>query len=265
MDGTTVGYAIDYGPWGTLVDADADGEPDVCYGGTYFSAANTGAGPDVVYSLTLDQETDLEAEVCQAAYDPSLAIFTMEENANGEMEMVVVAASDDVCGDDGYKPYVNCLLPAGDYYIVVSGWGAASSGEYTLLVRDMGAVPPISNYTVYRTDPNGVEAAFVVPGDVTSFDQIVFVPEVGPEGGDFSFEVTANYWEDMVESLPSNEVMLTTTAPSFECEAPRNLVAESMMGNNVNLTWDTPAGGPSYVTHFDGTIAFKSTILSFFE
>ncbi|OUX31558.1 MAG: hypothetical protein CBE24_04955, partial [bacterium TMED264] len=66
---------------------------------------------------------------------------------------------------------------------------------------------------------------------------------------------TAPYWEDMMESLPSNSVALTTTAPSFECEAPQNLVADPL-GNNVNLTWDTPAGGPGYVTHFDGTIAF---------
>jgi len=255
MDGTTSGFAADYGPWGVMVDADADGEPDVCYGGTYFSATSTGAGADVVYSLTLENETDLEAEVCNAAYDPSLAIFTMEEGDDGSMEMVVVAASDDVCGDDGYKPFLNCVLPAGDYYVVVSGWGT-SSGDYTLSLRDMDDVPPISNYTVHRTDPLGGMEMYTVPGDMIGFDQVVFVPEVGPDGGDFTYEVTAMYWEDMIASLPSNEVTLTTTAPSFECESPRNLVAESAMGNNVNLMWDLPAGGPGYVTHFDGTIAY---------
>jgi hypothetical protein len=142
--GTTVGYTHDY-----TFTADTMGL--VCFWqGDYLSVS--GGAADVVYSLSLAEESNLEVSTCNSTYDTSLGIYTMQDDGTGTMVPVLVAANDDWCGDIGGYPYVaevTCELPAGDYYIVVSGYGT-SEGDYEMSVRNLDEQSPVFGYGVYR-------------------------------------------------------------------------------------------------------------------
>jgi hypothetical protein len=111
--GSTEYYLNDY----VLVNTDL-----ICPWIGYYSAAFSGAGADVVYSLTLADETYLTASLCGSGFDTGIGIF----DGSGTQ----VLGSDDSCG---LQSEVSCSLPAGLYYIVVDGWGTAF-GDYTLNV-----------------------------------------------------------------------------------------------------------------------------------
>jgi hypothetical protein len=100
---------------------------------SYFTGTSFGSA-DVFYSFTLTDFYEVEVSTCDAAtYDSCLGIL----NAAGEL----VAASDDGSGCTGYSSWIEaCCLEAGDYYIVVDGYGTSSVGDYTLTVN-FGAEP----------------------------------------------------------------------------------------------------------------------------
>jgi len=234
--GSTVGLVADYGPYGDLSGL-------VCeFGDTYYSATATGAGADAVYSIDLAEAAFVNVSLCGSGYDTGLGVF----NSDG----VLVAANDDFCT---LQSEITCSMPAGMYYIVVSGYGA-SEGDYVLNVNAVNPPSPVAGYGVYRNDVNGVMTmvASVYGVDQTSFSEFIYNPEM-PEGDTYSYSVTAYYDAQDVESGMSNAVDVTTTAPPFVCAAPSNLVAENE-GNDVMLNWDAPEGGPSWFTHFDGVV-----------
>jgi hypothetical protein len=55
------------------------------------------------------------------------------------------------------------------------------------------------------------------------------------------------------ESDPSNSSTVTVSAPAPSCNAPENLMAESL-GNDVSLSWDAPEGEVGWFGHNDGMI-----------
>ena len=114
--GSTVGFNADYGPYSNT--------NLLCDWVGWYDASSAGAGPDVVYSLTLDDATNLTISLCGSGYDTGLGVF----DSNGVLE----AANDDSCS---LQSEINCTFPAGLHYIVVSGYSTAT-GDYQLLVTD---------------------------------------------------------------------------------------------------------------------------------
>ena len=229
-NGSTVGLTADYGPY-------ADLSTLVCeYGTSYYSAASTGSGADAVYSIDLAEAGNVNISLCGSGYDTALGVFTSDG--------VLVAANDDFCST---QSEIICSMPAGMYYIVVSGWGT-SEGDYTFNVNLLDDPSPVAGYAVYR---DGVQIAAVEGVDQTSFTEFIYNPEM-PEGDTYNYAVSAFYDVQGVLSAVSNSVDVTTSAPPFVCAAPSGLMAESQ-GNDVMLDWDAPEGGPSWFTHFDGT------------
>jgi hypothetical protein len=227
--GSTVGLSADYGPYADLSGLVCDIEG-------FYSATQTGSGADAVYSIELAEAANVNISLCESTYDTGLGVFT----ADG----VLVAASDDFCS---FQSEITCQMPAGMYYIVVSGWGT-SEGDYTLNVDVLDDPSPVAGYAIVRDgDLVGISEGV----DETNFTEFVYNPEM-PEGDTYTYTVSAYYNVQDVFSVSSNSVDVTTTAPPFVCAAPSGLMAESQ-GNDVMLDWDAPEGGPSWFTYFDGT------------
>ena len=114
--GTTSGFNNDYGPYSN------QSSYNICQWQGYYDNTNTGAGPDVVYSLALSEETTVKISLCGSDYDTGLGVF----DGSG----VQVLGNDDACS---LQSEVVCALPEGLYYIVVDGY-STSSGNYVLNV-----------------------------------------------------------------------------------------------------------------------------------
>ena len=116
-DSSTVGFNADYGPYSNT--------NLLCDWAGFHSSTSSGAGPDVVYSLTLADATNLTISLCGSGYDTALGVF----DSNGVQEL----GNDDSCD---LQSEITCTLPAGLHYIVVSGYGTTGAGDYQLLVTD---------------------------------------------------------------------------------------------------------------------------------
>ena len=125
--GSTVGLSADYGPYADLSGLVCDIEG-------FYSATQTGSGADAVYSIELAEAANVNISLCESTYDTGLGVFT----ADG----VLVAASDDFCS---FQSEITCQMPAGMYYIVVSGWGT-SEGDYTLNVDVLDDPSPVAGW-----------------------------------------------------------------------------------------------------------------------
>jgi hypothetical protein len=153
-NGSTVGLFADYGPYADLsgLVCDIDG---------YYSAASTGSGADAVYSINLAEAANVNISLCGSGYDTGLGVFS----ADG----VLVAANDDFCA---LQSEITCQMPAGMYYIVVSGFGA-NEGDYTLNVNLLEDPSPVAGYAVVR---DGDLVGIAEGVDVTNFTDFVFNP-----------------------------------------------------------------------------------------
>jgi len=251
--GSTVGFVPDYGPYDDLVDVDGDG-----YADTYCEyvgwLGQTGAAADVVYSMSLAEMTNVSITTCGSQeafpdtyYDTALGIFTMEDDGTGQMVPVLVAANDDFCGD-GFQAEINCELPSGDYYIVVSGY-SANEGDYHIAVTNLDDVPPIAGYYVYR---DGEEVGVSIGMDATSYEDTDLEDPDNPGGAvTYTYEVSAYYSDWDMESATSNPAEITL--PQFNCYPPGDLMAETS-SNNVMLDWTTPPGQGGYMSWYNDTL-----------
>ena len=217
-EGTTVGYGADYGPY---VNTDLACEWIGWFG-------SSGEGPDVVYSLTLTEDADLNISLCGSFYDTALGVFGSDYTQ--------VLGNDDFCG---LQSEVTCVLSAGTYYIVVSGYGA-SEGDYVINVWENEPPSPLIGYNMYR-DGNMVNNE-MISGDDTSW--VEWVPTVGT----YEYHVTAVYTV-YGESEASEPATITLIEPPPN--PPRNLTGD-VMGNDVFLAWDAPIGGPGWLTLSNG-------------
>ncbi|MDC3166178.1 T9SS type A sorting domain-containing protein, partial [Candidatus Marinimicrobia bacterium] len=234
--GTTVGYTADYGPYDDAINAGLLCE----YTGW---VGNTGAAADVVYSLSLTEPTNLQISACGSLYDTALGVFTMEDDGTGTMVPVLLAANDDFCD---LQSEITCEFPAGDIYIVISGY-STSEGDYVLAVNNLDLESPVVGYGVYR---DGEMVGMTDHVDSTSYNEFAYDP-LTPEGAELEYVVTAMYGDFDIES-PSAPVTVTTSLPEFVCAGPQNLTAEAL-SNNVELRWDAPEGGPTWFGHYNGT------------
>ena len=117
------------------------------------------------------------------------------------------------------------------YYIAVDDVTISPSADFLL-----------QSYNVYR-DSVVVGTA---PSDAVSWDEFIIVE------GDYTYYATAMY-DVYGESDPSNSVTVTVNGSSGLCNAPENLMAESL-SNDVSLSWDAPEGGAGWFGYNDGTL-----------
>ena len=251
--GTTVGYVADYGPYDALVDPDGDGIND-----TYCEyvgwLGSTGAAADVVYSMSLAEMSSVSVTTCGSQeafpdtyYDTALGIFTMEDDGTGTMVPVLVAANDDFCGD-GYQAEINCELPAGDYYIVVSGY-STNEGDYHIAVTNLDDVPPVAGYYVYR---DGEVVGTSVGMESTSYEDLDLEDPDNPGGSvTHTYNVSAYYMDWDMESALSNPAEVTL--PVLNCYSPPGLAAETQ-SNNVHLAWEQVPGQGGAFGHHNGEL-----------
>ena len=144
---------------------------------TSFYASSSFGSADAWYSFTLPDSYEVSASVCDAAdYDTCLGIF--------DSEMNLVAVNDDNNVDcTNFTSQINpCCLPAGDYYVVVDGYGADEVGAYDLTV-EFGAAPCMQG------DACG-DAPSIACGDVQTGSTVGMENFVGNAAGDFFVEVT---------------------------------------------------------------------------
>jgi len=109
-EGTTVGYSNDY--------------DEICP----FSGSTAA---DVVYLLTLTEETGFNLDLCDSGYDTKVYVY--DEGLN------LIDCNDDAC--PGFRSELLIeLVPAGDYYIVIDGYGS-SEGDYILHITEFVCDP----------------------------------------------------------------------------------------------------------------------------
>jgi hypothetical protein len=226
--GTTMGATADYGPLDSVAVVNL-----LCATEGWWDGS-TGAAADVVYSLTLPEDTDITISLCGSLYDTGLGVFTVSGT-----DTTLVLANDDFCA---LESQVSCVLPADTYYIVVSGYGE-SVGEYIINVTENLPPSPVLGYNVYR---GGEPVGSTDNVDSTSFAEFIAIE------GDYAYYATAIY-EVYGESDPSNSDTVTVGPPAPSCAAPQNLMAETL-GNDVSLSWDAPEGGASWFGHNNGTM-----------
>mgnify|MGYP003308421851 FL=1 len=138
ITGTTVGFYNDY--------------DEVCnYAGS--------TAPDVVFKMTLlDSVNGLIIDLCESWYDSKVYVYSAEDLEAGDT--TAVGCNDDYCSSDSslYTSYLEIGstmaedggVSAGDYYIVVDGYGSAE-GTYWMEVSAM--LPPEEMmYNVWKDD-----------------------------------------------------------------------------------------------------------------
>jgi len=117
------------------------------------------------------------------------------------------------------------------YYIAVDDVTISPSADFLL-----------QSYNVYR-DSVVVGTA---PSDAVSWDEFIIVE------GDHVYYATAVY-EVYGESDGSNSDTVTVGGASGLCNAPQNLMAESL-SNDVSLSWEAPEGGAGWFGYNDGVL-----------
>ncbi|MEO2183432.1 MAG: hypothetical protein ABGY43_14150, partial [bacterium] len=230
--GTTAGYTDDY--------------DEACpYTGS--------TSPDVVYSFTPATATAVDISLCGegTTYDTKVYVY---ENEAGALASTIDGGEASACNDDecansttNYLSFLpGVLLNEGNtYYIVIDGYGGdAGAYEMEIMEVDLPEPPsPVMGYNVYR---GGDIVGSTDHVDSTSFAEFVSVE------GDHTYYATAVY-EVYGESDPSNSSTVTVEAPAPTCNAPQNLMAESL-GNDVSLSWDAPEGGAGWFGYNDGVM-----------
>lgn len=108
---------------------------------------------DAEYLLHLDQETTLNISTCNPAtdFDTILEVFNFDGTTTG-----LVNDDDSDCPQGLSSSLKNVTLPAGDYFIVVAGYGAAN-GTFELTVSQS------HNLAVYTLDEGDHENNIIKP------------------------------------------------------------------------------------------------------
>jgi hypothetical protein len=128
--GTTIGYSYDY-------DAPC--------------GYNNGA-PDVVYSYAPTVNGYVDISLCaNSAYDTKLWVIDQDSNA--------IACNEDFCATPSFSdPWVSNLMRievtvGNTYYIIIGGYDATCSGNYTIDVTSAEPPPQCSGDALYGTPP----------------------------------------------------------------------------------------------------------------
>jgi hypothetical protein len=97
------------------------------------SCRSTSTAPDDLYAFTLDTETMVTASV--TGFDTVLYLREVCDDPGSEL-----ACNDDSTPPGNYGSYVSEILPAGEYYLIVDGYGS-NYGSYELAVNFGPPIP----------------------------------------------------------------------------------------------------------------------------
>jgi len=190
VTGTTAGYNDDY--------------DEVCpYTGS--------TSPDVVYLLTLEEDTGVSLDLCDSGYDTKIYVYDSDLN--------LVDCNDDYC--PGYRSYLLLeLIPADDYYIIIDGYGG-DSGDYILHITEFRCDPLECEGTEEVEDNGGCNA------NPEAFQEIALdetiCGTIWCEGGDwdedwFVFDLPEFYEITLqVESYNFDPVLYLVSDPDENC------------------------------------------------
>ena len=186
-NGTTAGYTDDY-------------DEQCPYTGS--------TSPDVVYLLTLEEDTGFTLDLCDAGYDSKLYVYSSDLNLMG--------CSDDDCGVQ--SEFLLELIPADDYYIIVDGYSGLS-GEYVLHITEFRCDPLECNGTEEIEDNGGCNA------DTPAFQEIALDETICGttwcEDGDwdedwFVFDLSEFYTVSLVVEAYSFDPLMTIISDPVE-------------------------------------------------
>ncbi|NOZ75366.1 MAG: choice-of-anchor D domain-containing protein, partial [FCB group bacterium] len=237
--GSTVDFNDDIGPFsdpGVLCD---------WYGSDY-----VGRGNDVVYELTLTEETSLTISLCGSSYDCALGIYIAE---TGE----IAVANDDFCG---LQSEISCTFPAGTYFVVVDGYSDFSNGEYQLAIDEntgRTSFPDISDedlrlksinddgmnrqpatnrsflgYNLYRSYLNDPFELILEATNALSYTDTNLVP-----GDQYQYEVSAIYTSGE-SSLAGPVVVIPDAVPGPAVIIQYPVTGDTVYQNPVELVFD---------------------------
>jgi hypothetical protein len=145
--------------------------PGSCESSGYTSSFSA---PDAWYVFTLDVDTYVDVTTCWAntLYDTAIGFF--DEN------LIPYAVNDDAACDVAFRSSLECVFPAGTYYLVIDGYNAAALGEYEVELCFLEN--PCDEFlpTIETAD---------IPG-VISGDNTEAVDAFLGDGGDMGYEIT---------------------------------------------------------------------------
>ena len=195
-----------------LTDCDANGVPDVCegagvpndlfenaipmdlngqvigntecageeatFGDQCSTAAFTGDGPDVFYSISLVEAGTIDLWTCNSDYDTDLSIH----NLDGSVVVCDGDSGDDEATDGclQFSSRINTLLEAGDYVVRVGGWQGAT-GNFVLDSSFVAGDPCAGDPQIFNVvsaqdfiDQIGPGLADLCPGDIINWGPGVY-------------------------------------------------------------------------------------------
>jgi len=164
----------------TLITGSTEGfnhDYEVYVSGDYGNCPYASTSPDVVFLMTVpDSVNGIIIDLCDSWYDTKVFVYSADDILAGDTTNI--ACNDDYCSSDSssYTSYLELGsmmaedggVSAGDYYIVVGGYGTGSyesSGTYWMEISTM-IPPPDMTYNVWK-DGNLTEAE--LPDTVFSY------------------------------------------------------------------------------------------------
>ena len=117
------------------------------------------AAPDHIWHFTLGQTTAVTLDGCDSAYDTVIRVFD-------RALLTELAHDDDACGS---QSRLSITLPAGDYSIVMEGYGPPDQGDYSMTVDCLAVdaqtttvAPPTPAPTAFEPTPGPTPAPAAV-------------------------------------------------------------------------------------------------------
>ena len=114
-------------------------------GSTYLGTDSVGlavggkAGFDHVWDFTLDQPATVQFDGCGSAFDTVITIFDrLEPGADGVVRTAATtrhAQADEGCTGVSGPSLLSATLSAGDFSVVMEGYGSSEQGEYTMTME----------------------------------------------------------------------------------------------------------------------------------
>lgn len=228
-----------------------------------FTTAN-----DVVYKLTLDQETTFDISLEGSSFDTKLWVINslagMEEGlTNADIEKWYYNDDETGATTGGasttsrektratWSKMLPTLAPAGDYYIVISGY-QTYNGEYTITMNFESAptYDPATNFTATVAEDD-VTLAWEAPAnaenltgykvsrdgtEITTTTELTYV-DSDLVNGTYEYSLVAQYGENNSVAVTASATVNVTVEETLP---PTNLVA-TLNDNDVTLTWEAPA------------------------
>ncbi len=159
------------------------------------SCGGTGGAPDHVYSIIPAQNGTIDISLCSGLTNYDTKLFVIKDDCTNGTE---VACNDDACSNDTIftQPWISELTAVPvvantTYYIVIGGWSATNSGDYTINVTgNFVTGGPCADTTITAPVTNLLETTTGAGDDCTLRTSEDYILEVNlPTPGDWTFSL----------------------------------------------------------------------------